>query len=62
MKSLTDTHLFPHSRSIRERVFALQKAYKAEFAGNIKSITREAAEAWARDYPEIFKKYIEKGI
>lgn len=42
------------------RAFVLRKAYITEFDGNIKedAITLAAAEAWAKDYPEVFQEYL----
>ena len=43
-----------------ERLRVLYKAYNTEFKGNFIKITREAAEAWAKDYPDIYREYLDQ--
>jgi hypothetical protein len=44
------------------KLWVLKRAYTIEFAGNIKELTREAALEWAKDYPDIFKEYLDEGV
>ena len=43
----------------RERLRLLARAYMKEFGGNIKNNAKslKAAEAWAQDYPDIWKEW-----
>jgi len=48
-------------RNSRNTLILLSKAYRTEFAGNIKGLSLEAAKAWAKDYPEIWGEYLDVG-
>ena len=53
---------YDHNKTLvspRDRLYLLKEAYTTEFGHNIRELTREAAEAWARDYSEIWQEYLD---